>query len=1185
MTDTTEPAKKTKIRSNTKGTVRIDYISNRYTVDASGHYRVAWKGDEEVNTQIVNARVQILAAYADDTGEPYPLTVTDVTDRAQSKVTHYDLRVSRKLDEAVELPDVPVEEFNRCDWVERAELGVLRVPVATIAGASAKHDIMTAIKLASPYPVIPAYGRLGWHQRDGRWIYIHGGGAWCASGGVPDLRVHGDGITAFTMSPVPADTEAGCRAFDALWGLFGMGPDRFAAIEIGAAFRASMGRPTGSITYRALNMSGKSARQAFITQSWSPACRWNRLPFNAGKAFATPTYIEHVHHTFGDMIVVWDDMAPVGSTRERADYFDLFARSLFNGASKGRMGIVDRKITARARLRPRAFGSLSAEDLTAVESGQNRTHILPLTREEFDPKAFETADAGTGPADRSALMSAFIVWWAAKMPAHAYVAELEGHYRTELSRMTGAPSRYVESVADKAAGLHCGLAFAREQGWVTDARADELWAWAWSGLCESLCAQVDAIAGQSMPDRIRDSILDGLSAREAHVLGTAGDKPNDAPLFGWDGPIPRGRMIGWTDGERLFLLPSAAGAFVSDYSGRAGAPIEITPRAMGEALEAAGYITGSDENRNGRIVHRHTVAKKVCGRKQVVWSMRVPEDREDTEPTGFEPAPPPPTEAPPIPARCHREGCTEPLRFDDGSGYHATCDPAAMLPQVADQQVSPVPAPRGAEEIEHQAADVVPAPAAVRQAYGVLTEDGSLILADGSRVELSAGFLASVRHLGDLATLHQDHGVKAVHVPATVAALLGLPDGIGPVTWDKGSGAHPFTDAAREDGWDIHPQGLAPWMTAFREGEKGNGGSVVFPGWNSSVEGWRDADAEHVAATLALVKAKAGVDYHRTPQTTMGHLVASVERKHTRTRGLVAITSPDIRYGLSGIYAPPLAPGVELEGMWLHLYDVNKQYASACRGTDLATSAYEHQDHPEVPRYPLPGFWRLRIDVTELRPRSGLRPVVDPARIKGRTWDGWVPTPTLVLLRDAKRKFDVLEAWVSPTKRRFLDEPMGIVTAGVAELRKLSKEAGDPEHTASDILKTSYASWVNGTLRSDFNGGRREGDRWYRPDVTAMVQAQADARKMRLLIAAHDVAPLRIVTDETDAVVILSADPDASTAVPGLELDPAANGKFKHEASMPVTPEMVKMLRNAKRVASGRCVDIKTAIKAHGGNR
>ncbi|WP_157847088.1 hypothetical protein, partial [Streptomyces achromogenes] len=153
-------------------------------------------------------------------------------------------------------------------------------------------------------------------------------------------------------------------------------------------------------------------------------------------------------------------------------------------------------------------------------------------------------------------MSAFVIWWAARMPAHAYVAELEHRFAADLTAQTQAPGRYVESSADKAAGLWAGLEFALSRGWVTPERSRELWERGWAGLCESLRAQVDANSGQSMADRIRDAILDGLAVGDVHVLDVHGGMPAQGQALGWRGEYAQGAGIGWTDGTRLYLLPS-----------------------------------------------------------------------------------------------------------------------------------------------------------------------------------------------------------------------------------------------------------------------------------------------------------------------------------------------------------------------------------------------------------------------------------------------------------------------------------------------------------------------------------------------------------------------------------------------------------------------------------------------------
>ncbi len=1140
-------------------------IRDQYEADESGHYRVTRSTGEDRNgrpvtyvtrKEIVSARVRIVAAYADDLGEPYPISATEVPDRTRPTVTHYDLTVSRPEEGAVDLPDVPAEAFAKAEWTERAELADL--PVVTASGPTAKNDIATAIKLSSPHPVIPAYSRLGWHYRGGRWFYVHGGGAWSAEGAMPDVRVHGDGLGTFAMAPPPETEEAGRRAFSALWDLFDMGPDRFAAVEIGAAFRASMGRASGSMTYRAINQSGKSGRMAFIAQCWAPSVRWNRLPFNAGKQFATPAYIEHVHHVFGDMIVPWDDMAPVGSPRERADYFDMFARSLFNGASKGRMGIQDRKIKARARLRPRAFGALSAEDVTPVESGQNRTHIVPLSREEFEGAAFEAADADTGPEDRSALMSAFIVWWAARMPAHAYVRDLEARFRADLTDATGAPGRYVESVADKAAGLYAGLEFAQARGWVEADRAGELWERAWSGLCESLRFQVEAIAGQSMPDRIRDAILDGLAVGEAHLLALDGGQPENHRACGWDGQSPRGHMIGWTDGSRHYLLPSAACGFVAEYASRSGAPVEITSRAMGEALETAGYITGSEENRNGRKVHRHTIPMKVCGQKKNVWALRIPEasDGPDSSGPGGGQGGPKAPQAPGSPEAgpACRAGCGQPFTPTDDSGYHAWCDPAVLAgwgpdtiggeeARRAASTARPVPAPRSApasvEYVTSRAASTstgsrteeAPAPSGRTSGWVCVYGSEGLTSPEGKPVPVEGDTLADALHAAVSAA--PAGTVAQVIIDPAANASLGIR---GRLPQPGANGKAPkqpaFVQQLRAAGWGGRSKtGDVPvraWNVFQHPRHPGAVVHVVVRHWLTTDGGaWGEKGEPSAAwaARISRVGELSGHPWGPTDGKSAADLHISIVRDKSLRRyrkwPMWQAPGEDWRDALgSAADCSNLAWKVEEEAgaafPYRHQYDARYNYLASYsepRGLDplTHTGAVPFDKRRD-------GMWLVE------RPAWDRLDLPAPWAAMGGNGTGtgpvWVTTPVAVLMTEQDLPVTVLDSWTS--EKHPMPGGEEFVTR-VRDALKVAEAEGD--RVVIGALKQHYRA---------LHGAWKRGPYPLRPDWFAAVKSESACRILRKIYAVEKATKRTPLKVDVDAVVYGSHQEDPLTDVPPL---------------------------------------------------
>ncbi|WP_343983885.1 hypothetical protein, partial [Streptosporangium amethystogenes] len=221
-------------------------------------------------------------------------------------------------------------------------------------------------------------------------------------------------------------------------------------------------------------------------------------------------------------------------------------------------------------------------------------------------------------------------------------------------------------------------------------------------------------------------------------------------------------MIGWTDCERLFLLPSAAGAFVTAYTGRLGSPIDITPRAMGEAMRVADVIPGSvSRGAGGRPVHRHTIAKKIpaLGRKRDVWALRWtapdagPEEIDHHEAAG-------PPDRPPAPCVTCGEPCT---LIENGRALHAGCD----APDAPPAPPAPMPV---AEELDLRAtpgAHTEPVLAVAADADGLYLSSGAALPA-GAALDDMAAFLAGV------VELMPDGG--SVAITGDVAARLGYPD-------------------------------------------------------------------------------------------------------------------------------------------------------------------------------------------------------------------------------------------------------------------------------------------------------------------------------------------------------------------------------------------------------------------------
>jgi replicative DNA helicase len=502
-------------------------------------------------------------------------------------------------------------------------------------------------------------------------------------------------------------------------------------------------------------------------------------------------------------------------------------------------------------------------------------------------------------------------------------------------------------------------------------------------------------------------------------------------------------------------------------------------------------------------------------------------------------------------------------------------------PQTATQ--APVEPPTAAAPEDTPAAATVTA-VPPRAPFAVLEANGHLIYPDGTRTPGQALDLAQVRHLGQLADINATFNIRDLYVPARTAAALGLPEDIGATEWNEGA-AHPTVEAAIAGGWDVKPAGLHKRLNVYRADTHGHGGALVFPAWDPNIDHGQTADAITIARAVSLIRDHIGVPYASSPTATMRRLVGLTERDKVRTPALQPIRIPDVERAFPDLYAPHLSAGLDLDGRWLHMFDVNKAFASAA-ALDLAVGDYRHHTAPELPKYLLPGDYRIRTDLTHLGTPAGQRPTLGRTHlVKGSrtTIEAWVRSPLVTELRERGASFEVTEAWIADDKRRILADPMKRITDAIDALKATSTAKGDAESIAAGILKGAYAAWVNGDIQSDYRGERAiETDAWYRPDISADVKSSMLFRKGRLLLKASQEQPIHVIADETDAVILLSDNPDPMTAFPGLEIDPVKNGKFKHVASAPVTDAIAKILKDPKARASLRARKTKEAVKAYG---
>lgn len=236
----------------------------------------------------------------------------------------------------------------------------------------------------------------------------------------------------------------------------------------------------------------------------------------------------------------------------------------------------------------------------------------------------------------------------------------------------------------------------------------------------------------------------------------------------------------------------------------------------------------------------------------------------------------------------------------------------------------------------------------------------------------------------------------------------------------------------------------------------------------------------------------------------------------------------------------------DMEGMYLHHYDKNSAYLSACRGANMGIGDPEHVTGGDI--IPgLPGIYR----VTWEYPFTGewMPPIVDPRQ-------EWVTNDVLLFAQQHGYILTIHEAWVFNDYRKVLDP----VATTIWEARSVlnPKSGPNPFFAEENAIARKNAYDTCKEIALVFVGGFATGKEKH-PDIKgihpnwwadAVGKARVNMLANLLKYTAQAGAPVLVYSD---GVWFASKDSNPRTAVPGI-LDRAEKlGGFKHVYSFQLT--------------------------------
>ncbi len=518
---------------------------------------------------------------------------------------------------------IPASEFDGMSWVTRA----WGCHAIVNAGQGNKDHLRAAVQtLSGRPPRRVVYQHTGWRKIGGAWVYLHAGGALGKDGPHPDVLVDlAPPLERFLLPAAPSGVELQA-AINADLRLLDLGPPRLMFPIFCAVYRAALGECDSSVHATGHTGKGKSETIALAQQHYGAGMDRLNLPCSWA---STANALEAVAFLAKDTALTVDDFRPGGGKGE-IDQLHAKADRLFRG--KGNNAGRSRckpDGTTRPERPPRAFLLSTGEDVPRGESLRARVLTLNFGQGDIcltDLTSFQR-DAAAGVYTQ--VMSAFVCWLAGRY--EAVRSRLREEFAAERDRalkaLEGCHARTPGVVADLSLGLRYFLDFAVESGAITGEKRVELLREGWAALLEAAEDQAAEVASQDPATRFLRLLAAAVTSGVAHVAARDGTEPAGAEAWGWrreeGGSLdratvswrPQGRLVGWVDGDELFLDPEASYAVAQRLGEEQGERLALSQRQLHKRINERKLLV----SREGKKL---TTRRTLQGRERAVLHLR-----------------------------------------------------------------------------------------------------------------------------------------------------------------------------------------------------------------------------------------------------------------------------------------------------------------------------------------------------------------------------------------------------------------------------------------------------------------------------------------------------------------------------------------------------------------------------------
>ncbi len=170
--------------------------------------------------------------------------------------------------------------------------------------------------------------------------------------------------------------------------------------------------------------------------------------------------------------------------------------------------------------------------------------------------------------------------------------------------------RTPEIIANLQARFEPYLEFAQDCGAIITAERTSLADRCWTALKEAAQAQDKHHAAAEPTERFVALLSGALASGHAHIADRSGNKPDRSPQsYGWrrkdyGNYRPQGACIGWTDGDDIYLEPTAVYQVVQRAARAVGDALPVSEQTLKKRLREQGLLASVDAKRETLTIRR-----------------------------------------------------------------------------------------------------------------------------------------------------------------------------------------------------------------------------------------------------------------------------------------------------------------------------------------------------------------------------------------------------------------------------------------------------------------------------------------------------------------------------------------------------------------------------------------------------